>query len=77
MTTTPWTLDKIDGAAVEQVGKIEFAPKSEGAKDGLYTATFKGAKEGKATILLKGLVEAGKKDMKEMKFTVTVSAAGN
>ena len=73
---TPWEVIKVDGPSVQQVGKVEFKPKAEGATDGTYTATFKAGKEGKTTIQLQAPIEAGKKDKMEIKFTVTVTAAG-
>jgi predicted secreted protein len=75
-TATQWEMLKLDGASLQQVGKIEFKPTAEGAKDGVYTATFKGVKEGKTTVQLQLLIEAGKPAKMEIKFTVTVAASG-
>jgi len=77
-TETPWTLTKVDGTSLEQVGKVEFKPKKEGDKEGVYTATFKAVKEGKTTVLLEGtmIMDGGKKQKMEVKFSVTVAAAG-
>jgi hypothetical protein len=73
-TATPWELSKIEGDGAQQVGKVEFKPKTEGATDGTFTATFKTAKAGKAVIQFQSLMEPGKKDKMEVKFTVTVAA---
>jgi uncharacterized protein YndB with AHSA1/START domain len=75
-TATPWELTKIDGDSVKQVGQVEFKPKADGAKDGTFTATFKAGKEGKAVIQFQSLMEPGKKDKMEVKFTVAVAAGG-
>jgi predicted secreted protein len=75
-TDTPWEVVKIDGDSLQQVGKVEFKPKKEGDKEGPYTTTFKAVKEGKTTLQLQRLIEPGKKEKMEVKFSVTVAAAG-
>jgi hypothetical protein len=73
---TPWTLVKIDGASLTQTGKIEFKPKTEGAKEGACTATFKAGKEGKTVVTMertdKDLKDGSKKV--EFRFTAVVAA---
>lgn len=73
-TDTPWEVIKVEGASVQQMGKVEFKPTKEGEKAGTYTVHFKASREGQTTITLSSLIEAGKKPTKEMKFTVTVAA---
>ena len=72
----PWEVTKVDGQGLQQVGGVEFKPKSEGAADGTYSATFKAVKEGKTVIRLQALIEAGKKEKKEFTCTVIVTAGG-
>lgn len=74
-----WTLAKIDGAAVEQVGKDEYTPDPPPAggkpltgAGGVSTFTFKAVKAGAANIALEYKRSWEKDQPPAEKFSVTV-----
>ena len=76
-----WTVKKLDGNALEQVGKVDYkatkTPRPRVGSGGTFIATFKAVGAGKATLMM-GYARPWEKDtppIKTFQITVDVQAA--
>jgi predicted secreted protein len=74
-----WSMDKLDGQSVEQVGEVQFVMEEPAmpGKSGNYIFTFRAVGAGKSVVRLGDYLRSWKKDRPPVKeFTVTFDVKG-